>query len=48
MADGGVCNLTLTQEWLTFQQQDTVAASYPRLPFVSTLSGASLGHQSHL
>ena len=26
MADG-VCNLTLSQEWLTFQQQDTVAGS---------------------
>ena len=27
MAADGVCNLTLAQEWLTFQQQDTVAAS---------------------
>ena len=26
MAADGACNLTLTQEWLTFQQQDTVAA----------------------
>ena len=25
-AADGVCNLTLTQEWLTFQHQDTVAA----------------------
>ena len=27
--DGGFCNLTLTQEWLTFQQQDTVGAPLP-------------------